>query len=239
MKTKLALASGQGKNEPFPTERELAQFRINLLAWFASHGRNFYWREATASNYVKIVSEVLLQRTQAGVVSKFLPDFLENYSGWKEISESDEENIGDILRPLGLWRRRAASLYALAKEVIRRQEKWPSKREELETIPGVGQYVASAILLFEYGKREPLMDASMARLLRRYFYIKPEKVDIRYDKQLHHVAYEVLTEGDPIALNWAMLDFASLQCRINYAGCNSCALKTRCRYHLQSPNPLC
>lgn len=214
-------------------DANILRFRSDLLEWFSFNQRKFYWREDGMSIYVRVVSEVLLQRTQAAVVSSFLPTFLATFPSWDAIAQSNEERIGELLKPLGLWRRRAASLLALATEISRRGGAWPLTRQELESIPAVGQYVASAVLLFEHKERAPLLDASMARLLRRYFAITPEKADIRYDKPLQAVAHAVLEETDPVALNWAMLDFAALQCRNNVSGCVTCALKGGCkRYEL-------
>lgn len=222
-----------------PEDEEISRFRSNLLNWFAVNQRGFYWRTCGTSNYVKIVAEVLLQRTQAAVVSNFLPTFLAAFPDWEAIARSSEKEIGEMLRPIGLWRRRAISLLALATEITRRGGAWPLSRQELESIPAVGQYVASAVLLFEHKERAPLLDASMARLLRRYFAITPEKADIRYDKSLQAVAHLVLEQGDPIALNWAMLDFAALQCRKNAEGCASCALKAGCKRYLAVQDPDC
>lgn len=211
---------------------QVSRFRAELLEWFEINQRRFYWREVGISNYVRIVAEVLLQRTRASVVSNFLPTFLDAFPNWCALAQSNEDEIGELLKPLGLWKRRATSLLALATEITRRSENWPLTREELESIPAVGQYVASAVLLFEHKERAPLLDASMARLLRRYFAIVPEKSDIRYDSLLQAVAHRVLDEGDPIALNWAMLDFAALQCKKYAEGCASCPLKTTCKRYV-------
>jgi adenine-specific DNA glycosylase len=45
----------------------------------------------------------------------------------------------------------------------------PHDRRQIEALPAVGQYVASAVLLFAHGRPEPLLDANMARVLERVF----------------------------------------------------------------------
>ena len=74
------------------------------------------------------------------------------------------------------------------------------------------------------------MDACMARLLRRYFAMLPEKVDIRYDAALHAVAYRVLRSGDAVTLNWAILDIAACFCRPQTPKCPECPLKRSCAH---------
>lgn len=213
-----------------PRKVELAWFRRSLMRWFTLNGRELFWRSERACIYTMVVSEVLLQRTQASVVSGFLPTFLASFPDWQAIAQSDNETIGQVLRPLGLWRRRASALLSLSTEITRREGRWPGTRQELEEMPAVGQYVASAVLMFEHGVPAPLMDASMARVLRRYFAIRPEKVDIRYDKQLQEVAHAVVDDPEFVRLNWAILDFAALQCTKSCPSCKTCDLRSRCAY---------
>jgi len=206
----------------------LSRLRRKLLTWFASNGRQFPWRNASASPYVQLVVEVLLQRTRAEMVAAFLPRFLNEYPEWDALAESSLPKLSADLQPIGLWRRRAPLLQKLAKELVRRELTWPQDRGELELLPAVGQYVANAALLFIYGEPHPLMDASMARLLRRYFAMFPEKQDIRYDAALHALAYRLLRRGDAVALNWAILDVAACFCTLHNPKCAECPLKRSC-----------
>lgn len=206
------------------------QFKKGLLEWFAENRRDLFWRAGDSCAYIKVVSEVLLQRTQAPVVSDFLPIFIAAFPSWHAIAESDVEKLETVLRPLGLWRRRATALMSLSRDLMLRQGHWPATRLELETMPAVGQYVASAILMFEHGMPAPLMDASMARVLRRYFEVLPEKADIRHDKPLQELAHAVVDDPAAVSLNWAILDFAALQCKKARPQCETCTLQAGCAY---------
>lgn len=215
-----------------PSNQRVIRFIGALREWYNEERRPFPWRDTSAGLYERIVVEVLLQRTRVETVAVFLPGFLAHFPSWKAIAETNEVTLGAMLKPLGLWRRRASALLALSRYLVSLGEEWPTTREQLEKIPAVGQYVANAVLLFAHGKAEPLMDSSMARLLRRYFGLAETKVDIRYDERLHSVAYAVLHRGNPIELNWAMLDLAAKICRPATPVCNSCPLKRPCRFRL-------
>lgn len=205
------------------TAASVSEFRRQIKRWYKRHRRTFPWRRESASVYSRIVSEVLLQRTSAGVAGRFLPKFERDFPSWAALSRSSENRLARVLRPLGLWRRRAASLKALADTMAARGGRFPDSREELEKLPAVGQYVASAILLFRFGRPEPLLDANMARVLERYF--GPRRLsDIRYDPHLQALARSVLTPSDAITMNWAILDLASLVCTIRNPRCSSCPL---------------
>lgn len=212
------------------TAERVSRFRHKLLAWFPGNGRAFQWRCEGASPYLLVVVEVLLPRTRAETIRAFLPSFLARFPSWAHIAASDVNDLSEALKPIGLWRRRAPPLRALACELVARDEQWPRHREELERIPAVGQYVANAVLLFIHGEPHPLLDASVARLLRRYFAITPVMADIRYDKALHAVAYRVLAGGDAIKVNWAVLDVAAMYCKPRQPACPSCPLRRSCAH---------
>src|ERR1700754_3118738 len=177
--------------------------RRRLLAWYNRHGRKFPWRSPNATLYQQIVVEVLLQRTQASTVGRFFDSFFQLFGSWVDIDESSRELLENTLRPIGLWRRRATALRGLAREMVQRPDGFPDSREELEALPAVGQYVASAVLLFAHKRPEPLLDANMARVLERV--IEPRRlVDIRYDARLQSLARLVVGSRNPARLNWAI-----------------------------------
>ena len=212
-----------------PTAKEIAWFRQKLIVWFRTNKRPFLWRDESAGDYIKVLSEVLLQRTRAEVVAAFLTDFLKRYPSWDELSKATEEDLQQYLQPLGLWRRRAASLKRLADEMAKRKGRFPRSRAEIEQLPNVGQYIANAILLFCHGESQPLLDVNMARVLERFF--GPRKLaDIRYDPYLQSLAKAVVSSMTPELVNWAILDHATLICKISVPLCMKCPVVTRCQF---------
>lgn len=203
--------------------------RRQLLAWYKRHGREFPWRSPDVGLYKKIVVEVLLQRTQASTVGRFFDSFFERFTSWNDIDEASNQALETALRPIGLWRRRATSLKGLAREMAGRPGGFPASREELEALPAVGQYVASAVLLFAHRRREPLLDANMARVLERVFE-RRRLVDIRYDPYLQSLARLLVKSRDPVRVNWAILDLAASHCALRSPACDGCPLESQCNY---------
>ena len=214
---------------PLPAKRRCRAFAAGLDSWFPENGRSFPWRKKSVGRYGKIVSEVLLQRTRAETVGDFFPGFTKRFPSWKALAVASKAEIGKTLVPIGIWRRRAEVLFNLAREVRSRGGRFPASREELETLTGVGQYVASSILLFVHGQPEPLLDSTMARVLERYF--GPRTLaDIRYDPYLQGLARKVLSCSEPANLNWAILDLGASICKINEPRCDDCPLSRGCRH---------
>lgn len=208
-------------------DQVLAELRKRLLHWFETHGRNFPWRGASVTKYQHVIAEVLLQRTRAETVARVFPKFIKEFPSWKQLESATVSDLQHHFRPVGLWRRRAASLQALARAMTKKKGRFPKEREKIEALPGVGQYIASSILLFCHGIPEPLLDTNMARVLERVF--GPRRLaDIRYDSYLQTLARSVVCCDKPVQLNWAILDLAATTCLIKNPRCGECPLSSLC-----------
>jgi A/G-specific adenine glycosylase len=220
-----------------PVEEECASdpsthtrwFRKRLLAWFKLGGRSFPWREPFRIPYEVVVAEILLQRTTANGVARAYPVFLERYPSWEVLSRASLERLQEDLRPLGLWRQKAAVFRSLARSIEEGGGRVPASRQELERLRGVGQYTASAILAVVYGRAEPLVDANAARVLGRFF--GPQTFsDIGRDPTLHALARRVVLGKQSLLVSWAILDFGALVCRPRRPHCQECPLRRRCGF---------
>ncbi len=218
-----------------PAGPEVRWFRAQVLRWFDRNARHFSWRRKQAGIYERVISEALLQRTQAQTVNTFMPAFVHKFPSWSSLAEASKSDLEALLKPIGLWKRRARSLLQLAREMKSRRGRFPRKREEIEALPGVGQYIASAIMLFTQQAPEALVDVNMARVLERYFGSRL-LADIRFDPYLQQLARTVVATADPISVNWAILDLAALICKGITPACVACPLRTRCQFaKRQSP----
>ncbi|MCB2154940.1 hypothetical protein KQI84_08630 [bacterium] len=176
-----------------------------------------------------IVSELLLQRTRAETVAVFFPDFFDRFRCWVDLANARESELKQFLEPLGLSSKRAATLSKLAKMMLKTDGRFPSAREEIESLPGIGQYVANAVLLFCHGCREPLLDVNMARVAERCF--SPRRLaDIRYDPWLQALCREVVNHRRACEINWAILDLAALFCKREIPRCEECPVQNCCRH---------
>lgn len=221
------------KEIKIPSMTKLRLFRRLLLGWYKNNGRIFPWRNKSATNYELIIAEILLQRTRAETVAEFYRDFVKRFPSWKRLAAARERDLSVFLRPIGLWRRRSRSLRMLASLISRRNGKFPRHREELDSLPGVGQYIANAVLLFCHHQPRPLLDVNMARVLERVF--GPRKLsDIRYDPYLQSLSSIAVKCRRPRELNWAVLDLAAVICKDNSPLCKNCPLKTICSYRRET-----
>ena len=210
---------------------EIILFRNLLLEWSKNNLRTFPWRNEGLSNYKKVIAEIFLQRTKAETISKFINKFYKRYPSWKRLATATEEDLRELVKPVGLVNRRVNVLKNLSSEIVKHGGRVPCNRKEIDKLRGVGQYIGNSIELLCCGKSLPLIDVNMTRLLERYF--GPRKLaDIRYDPYLQQLANSVVDCEEPIKINFAILDFSHLVCTIRNPKCEECLLKRKCYYFL-------
>lgn len=203
-----------------------------ILRWYGTYGRDFYWRKHNLTNFECIIAEVLLQRTKAETVAKFFPSFIAKFPDWHFIANAPINDIEDILKPIGLYTQRAKRLRLLAIEMVKRNGELPRDRNELESIPFMGQYIANAVELVIFKQPSPLLDVNMSRVLERFFGER-KLADIRYDPYLQQLAYKVVAHYKAKKINWAILDFSALVCKPKPL-CQICPIASNCLYYNES-----
>ncbi len=211
-----------------PSVKEIRQFRNSIMHWFDNNGRDYPWRR-TADPFRVLIAEMMLRRTRADQVKEVYNNLFERYPDEKSVAEATEEDLERILHPLGLkWR--TPSLWLVAREIVKRYNcKVPNTREELINLPGVGDYVAGAVLSIGYGKSEWIVDTNIVRLFKRYFGLLTSR-EARRDKHIVEMAKVYASDCDSRKANLAILDFAALVCQHKNPTCNSCLLHEKCKY---------
>ena len=174
--------------------------RERLLCWFEQRGRSFPWREPGKSSYELTVAEVLLQRTTAAAAARAFPDLISRYPTWEAMACASLVELQEALRPLGLWRQKARALLNLANAIEELGGALPCSRRDLEQLPGIGPYTASALMAAVFGLHEPLVDMNMCRVLGRFFDIGGCGSGVR-NACLHTLAFHLVRGERCLAAN--------------------------------------
>lgn len=212
------------------SKNKIVFFQKQLLEWYAQNGRKFPWRRKGLTHYKYVIAEVLLQRTKAETVAKFYPLFIKEYPNWKSLANANVKRIEEYLKPIGLYKQRSVRLKNLATEMVKRNGRLPKEREDLESIPFMGQYIANAVELVIFNLPSPLVDVNMARVLERVF--GPRKMaDIRYDPYLQNLSFKIVNLENAKEMNWAILDFAASVCKARNPEHTKCPMKNKCFYY--------
>jgi A/G-specific adenine glycosylase len=131
-----------------------------LLAWFREHGRDLPWRR-TRDPYAVLVSEVMLQQTQAARVVPRWQAWLERWPSAEALAAASTADVIREWQGLG-YNRRAVALQRAARVVAERG--WP---DDLTALPGVGPYTADAVACFAFGRPVLPLDVNVRRVRER------------------------------------------------------------------------
>lgn len=206
------------------------KFIALLLKWFDSNKREFSWRRLELTPFQQLVAELMLQKTGASQVENIFPTFLKRYPDAKSVSKMKEGSLAKILMPLGLFNRRARDLKKTAEIIVENNNKLPKTKKDLMELPGVGDYIANAILCFSFDQPVPIIDANVGRIIKRVFSFPVKSAPSR-DKKLAEMMNDVMPKTEFKQFNYAMLDHAALICLPRKPKCMECPLKSICDYH--------
>ncbi len=138
-----------------------------LIAWYEVAQRDLPWRRTGVSAWQILVSEFMLQQTP---VSRVQPIFQEWVGRWPTPSATAAASAADVLRAWGKlgYPRRAKRLHECATVIARDHgDVVPDDLEALLGLPGVGEYTARAVACFAYGRRVPVVDTNVRRVVAR------------------------------------------------------------------------
>ncbi|MGH2703610.1 MAG: A/G-specific adenine glycosylase [Actinomycetota bacterium] len=205
--------------------RHLGELRTRLSAWYEPRGAQYPWREEP-NPYRVLVSEVMLQQTQAARVVAPYRLFLERFPTIAALAAAPASEVVRAWSGLG-YNRRAVSLSRAARLVAAEHGgRLPSSADALRSLPGVGPYTASAVASIAFGERLPAIDVNVRRVVSRaVFGAEPTEVP---DVDVAAAAGALLDPVDPGSWNQAIMDLGREACRVTPA-CRRCPLLGACR----------
>jgi len=194
--------------------------------------RDFPWREYS-DPYRIMIAEFMLHRTKADQVVPVYIDFLKKYSTVKSLAEANKNDIIKVTEHLGLhWR---SGHFITAAQYVKEHfnGEFPDNREDLLKIPGVGDYVAGAILTVCFNKPEHVVDSNIARFINRFYGLKL-RGEIRRKRQIVEISRELFQNEEPGTFLFAILDFTYKICKSQTPLCESCILSNACKYQVSA-----
>lgn len=202
--------------------------RRKLFLWHKENYRDFPWRH-TKDPYKIMIAEFMLHRTRADQVVQVYQDFIKKYPDIDSLAGADPIEVSKVTEKLGLhWRGRHFTNAAIfIKDKFK--GRIPDSRDKLLSVPGIGEYIAGAILTVVFNKKEWVVDSNIARFLNRFYGLKL-RGEIRRKRQLIEISRRLYQTTRLKQLTFALLDFAALVCKPIKPVCNSCIVKIKCNY---------
>lgn len=184
---------------------EITEFQETVWSYYAKHVRDLPWRHSDAAGrfnaYNILVSEIMLQQTQASrVIPKYI-SFLEKFPSLRDLAVTPLSAVLAEWNGLG-YNRRAKYLHLAASSLAFQSEPW--KLEDLTACKGIGPNTAAAVLVYAYDRPLAFIETNIRTVFIHHFFADKAMVD---DKDILPLVEETLDREHPRQWFWALMDY--------------------------------
>jgi A/G-specific adenine glycosylase len=211
---------------PIPA-RTVNAIQRALHQWYLDNRRDLPWRR-TQDPFAIWVSEVMLQQTQVKTALPYYERFMEAFPTVQRLADATMQAVLKAWEGLGYYSRarnlhRAATIVASQMDG-RLPRDWPT----FKRLPGVGDYIAAAVLSIAFGRPYAVADGNVKRVLARLFLIDVPVNQAAGHKVFQTTARQLLSHNCPGDHNQAVMELGALVCTPRKPACDRCPLKRFC-----------
>ena len=209
---------------------DAALFRRRLLAWYTRQQRPLPWRK-TADPYRIWVSEVMLQQTQVKTAQPYYERFIKRFPTLRTLAGAGLEEVLKQWEGLGYYARARNLHRACALVCERHSGRVPDAWEPFRALPGVGDYIAAAVLSIAFGRPHAVVDGNVKRVLARLLRMTAPVNRAASHRLFQQQADRLLDHRRPGDFNQAMMELGALVCTPASPHCGRCPLIRFCAAH--------
>lgn len=201
---------------------------MRVIQWQKQHGRHGLPWQNTRDPYAIWVSEIMLQQTQVSAVIGYYQRFMQRFPDIATLAASGQEEVMQLWSGLGYYSR-ARNLHAAAKKIMQEHNgRFPEAIDAVLELPGIGRSTAAAVTVFAFGQRRAILDGNVKRVLARFFGIEGWPGLPAIEKQMWHMAENLLPHRDMEAYIQGLMDLGATLCVRSKPRCMQCPVQDDC-----------
>ncbi len=209
-------------------QNDYSELITALFTWYDANRRDLPWRKER-NPYKSWISEVMLQQTRVGTVIPYFNRFLTLFPDIPTLAAAEPDDIYKAWEGLGYYSR-AANLLKGARYIIEHHEGvFPEDKVDIQKIPGIGPYIAGAILSMAFGEPEPSVDGNLIRVISRLNALTGTPDTSSTRKAITSIAREMISKERPGDFNEAMMDIGATICTPRSPSCADCPFRALCK----------
>ena len=223
-----AFGAGAGEGEVDGDRAWVERVRQRLVAWYEREHRDLPWR-GTHDPYRILVSELMLVQTTVAAVVPYYTRFLARFPDVRALAEAEEPEVLKLWEGLGYYRR-ARQLHAAARTIVADHGgTFPRDPDAIRALPGVGRYIAGAILSFAFDLPAPILEANTQRILARWLPCREDVKQPAVQERLWRAAGRLVPPTGAATFNQAFMELGALVCIPRAPLCLVCPVAAECR----------
>jgi A/G-specific adenine glycosylase len=203
-------------------------WQTRVLSWYQTDGRHDLPWQHPKTPYRVWIAEIMLQQTQVKTVIPYYQRFLKAFPTLHALANAPLDDILNLWSGLGYYAR-ARNLHRSAQQIATEHAgRFPLNAEILQSLPGIGQSTAHAILAQSDDQALAILDGNVKRVLCRFHGIDewPEQSHIK--KQLWLLAEHYMPKQQASDYTQAMMDLGATLCTRSKPDCIACPLQKKC-----------
>ena len=179
------------------------------------------------NDYSLLIAVVLSAQTTDNSVNKVTPILFDKYRSLDELANAKLEDVEECIKSIGLYHNKAKNIISLAQELISRfNKKVPNNKQDLLSLPGVGNKTANVVLCELFLQNEFPVDTHVERVSKRLKLAK--KLD--NVKVVESNLRKYFPEDKYILLHHQFIHFGRYFCTSRNPKCENCKLKKYCSF---------
>jgi len=207
---------------------DLEYLRKRLIQWYGANQRDLPWRKSRNPYHIW-VSEVMLQQTQVNTVLSYYRRFLKAFPSIRHLAAADLQSVLKLWEGMGYYAR-ARNLHRAAQRVMQDfNGKIPDSWAAFHGLPGVGDYIAAAVLSIAFDQPYAVVDGNVKRVLARLHKISAPVNQPQSNSAFKAAADKLLDVRRSGTFNQAIMELGALLCKPQNPACDVCPLNKRCR----------
>lgn len=178
-------------------------------------------------DYELLIAVMLSAQTTDKRVNKVTSVLFEKYPGIKELSEAPIDDIENIIREIGTYKRKSMYVHEITKKLRNDGYDYvPNDRDYIEKLPGVGHKSANVFLANIYNEPTIAVDTHVARVSRRLGVARDQDNVKVIEKKLE----KVIPKDKWGRTHHQLVLFGRYYCKAVSPLCEDCELKEICKY---------
>lgn len=179
-------------------------------------------------DYELLLATMLSAQTTDKRVNMVTNILFKKYPTLASLSKADINDIIDIIKPIGTFRKKANNLIEIAKRLEKDYNgSLPNDRDYLEDLPGVGRKTTNVVLSNIYNVPCIAVDTHVSRVSKRLKLASKNDTPLIIEKKLS----KIFKKEDLCKRHHQMVLFGRYHCTARKPNCDKCKLKEICNYY--------
>ena len=206
----------------------MSDFATRLIDWQRLGGRHELPWQGSCDPYRVWLSEIMLQQTQVVTVVPYYQRFVARFVDLPSLAAAGLDEVLRHWSGLGYYSR-ARNLHAAARQVMHDfNGVFPTRLEDIVSLPGIGRSTAAAIAAFCFGTRAAILDGNVKRVLTRQFGVAGFPGQPAVAAGLWTLAESLLPHAGINVYTQALMDMGATLCMRSRPRCNQCPVADSC-----------